>query len=121
CGGGGSGGDFSPGNEPDAGTLSEGGVVGSDAGDGGSLIGNKTLKAITISPAAAAITSTNGSAVSQAFKLQALYTDGTVLPITSSTTWTSDSPVVGAIDSTGLYKANGSLGGVVKVSASYMG
>ncbi len=122
CGGGGSGGDTSPGGpESDGGTVPEGGVVGSDAGDAGSLIGNKTLEAITISPATAAITSTNGSAVSQAFKLQALYTDGTVMPITSSTTWTSDSPAVGAVDATGLYKASGSLGGVVKVSASYMG
>jgi hypothetical protein len=122
CGGGGSGGDNSTGgSEPDAGTVSEGGLVNTDGGDGGSLIGSKTLQAITISPAAAAITSTNGSAASQSFKLQALYTDGTTSPVTSSITWTSDSPVVGAIDSTGLYEASGALGGVVKVSASYMG
>src|ERR1700722_12312722 len=79
CGGGG-GNDGTPGGDgSDGGAASEGGtLLNADAGDGPSLIGNKTIKGLTISPAAAAITSTNGSMVSQPFQLQALYSAGTV-------------------------------------------
>jgi hypothetical protein len=92
-----------------------------DGGDGGNLIGNKSIKAISVSPLNAAITINNGMPVTQQYTLNVEYTDGTVAPVSTMVTWGSDSPVIGAIGSTALYTANGSLGGVVHVTASYMG
>ena len=41
--------------------------------------------------------------------------------VSSNVSWSSDAPVVGAIDGAGLYTASGALGGSVHVSAAYMG
>jgi hypothetical protein len=120
CGGGGSQG-ASPGGDDGGSSGADSGLSNSDAGDGGNLIGNKSIKAIAVSPLAATITSNNGAAAKQTYTLQVEYSDGTVSSISSSVAWTTDSPVIGAIDSTGLYTANGSLGGVVHVAATYMG
>jgi hypothetical protein len=115
CGGNSKSGDTAPTGD-DAGQGSEGGSF----GDGG-LIGSGTIKSMVISPANATITSNNGAPVTQPYTLNVTYANGTVTPVSAGVTWTTDSPVVGAIDSTGLYTANGSLGGVVQVSASFMG
>ena len=117
CGGGGHGTYGSPGGG-DAGPAPDGNMTGDD---GGNLIGNKTIKSISVSPLNAAITSNNGMPATQAYTLNVEYTDGTVAPVSSMVTWGTDSPVIGAIGSTGLYTANGSLGGVVHVTASFMG
>ncbi|HEY3819928.1 MAG TPA: hypothetical protein VGL81_22340 [Polyangiaceae bacterium] len=116
CGGGGS---KAPGTAP-------GGDAGSSGSDGGgfgdgSLIGSGTIKSMSISPATATITSTNGAPVTQPYTLNVEYANGTTAAVSANVTWTTDSPVIGAIGSTGVYTANGSLGGVVQVSASYMG
>jgi len=118
CGGGGNNPGYGEGPE---GGSADGSPVGSgDAGDGGNLIGNSPqLKAITISPLQAAITSTNGAAVKQAFTVQAQYTNGTTGTLSSGISWTTDVPLIGSVDGTGKYTANGSQGGVVHVSASY--
>ena len=102
----------------DAGTP--GSDSGSFGGDGG-LIGSGSIQSMTIAPPGATITSTNGAAATQPFTLSVKYTNGMTATVSASVIWTTDSPVVGAIDSTGLYTANGSLGGVVQVSASFMG
>src|SRR5208282_5866272 len=79
------------------------------------------LKSISISPAQAAITSLNGKAAKQPFTVLAQYTNGTSGTLTTGLAWTSDSPLVGAVDGAGLYTASGSLGGLVHVSAAYKG
>ena len=80
CGGGGSGGDTSPfGTVSDAGTAPEGGGVGTDAGDAGNLIGNKTHSRRSPSrrraPPSRAPTARRSSSPSP---LQAHYTDGSI-------------------------------------------
>ena len=115
CGGNGKTGDAAQTGD-DAGQGSDGGTFGE-----GGIIGSGTIKSMVISPSNATITSNNGAPVTQPYTLNVTYANGTVTPVSVGVTWTTDSPVIGAIDSTGLYTANGSLGGVVQVSASYMG
>ena len=93
---------------------------GGDAGDGGLFGNTPTLKSISISPLTASITSTNGSKPKQAFVLQGKYSDGSIQPISSGVAWSADSPAVGGVAGTGAYTASGNLGGVVKITASYM-
>jgi hypothetical protein len=118
--GGGSNSNPGGGGDPDGGSLDAGPSVRADASDSGNLIGNTpTVKAISIAPLQAAITSTNGAAVKQPYTLQVQYTDGTTGTLGAGVTWGSDAPLVGAIDGTGDFTANGSLGAVVHVSAAY--
>jgi hypothetical protein len=119
CGGGGHGNDATTGGADGGPGLDGGGNP--DGGDGGNLIGNKTIKSLSISPPSASITSNNGMAAKQPFTLAVEYSDGSMSTVSSNVAWTADAPVVGAIDSTGLFTANGSLGGVVHVAAAYMG
>jgi hypothetical protein len=119
CGGGASGGDA-----PDAGTGPKGTVDGGDAGnltgDAGSLLGNTAnLTSITVDPATASVESLNGVAVKQAFKVTGHYDNGTTMPLTNGISWSASEPGIGGVDTTGLYTANGSLGGVVSVQATY--
>jgi hypothetical protein len=114
CGGGGNG---FPGN----GNGDDGGVVGDDAADGPNFGGDKSIKAISISPLQATIISNNGAPAKQPFTLNVQFADGTVATVSTKVAWTSDLPVVGGIDGTGNYTATGALGGTVRVSATYMG
>jgi hypothetical protein len=116
CGSGSKGGGSASGADGGTGPGADGG----SGGDGGSLIGSGTIKSMAISPASATITSSNGAPVTQAYTLNVTYANGTVTPVTANVAWSTDSAVIGAVDSTGLYTANGSLGGAVHVSASYM-
>jgi hypothetical protein len=121
CGGGGNG-SSSTGDDSDGGTTDSGVVPTMDAGDSGNLIGNTpTVKAITISPLQASITSNNGAAAKQAFAVQAQYTNGTTGTLSNGISWMVDSPLVGAIDHSGTFTATGTQGGLVHVSAAYMG
>jgi hypothetical protein len=118
CGGGSNGNSSSDGT--DGGTLDSSPGAMTDASDGGSLINSSaTIKALSISPLQAAITSTNGATAKQPFTLQVQYSDGTTGTVSSGVSWMADSPLVGAIDGTGSYTANGSLGAVVHVTAGY--
>jgi hypothetical protein len=119
--GGGSGG---AGDSPDAGAPK--GAAGSDAGnfggDAGSLLGNSsTLQSITVAPPTATIESLNGVTVTQAFTVTGHFADGTTKPLPTGVSWSASEPGIGAVDTTGLYTANGSLGGVLSVQASYQG
>jgi WD40-like Beta Propeller Repeat len=119
CGGGGTGGSFggdAGGSQPDTSTPPH--KVGNDAGR---LGGGATVTGLSISPASATITSTGAMAVTQPFHASLLMSDGTKTPVTTGASWTSDTPAVGAIAPSGLFMANGSLGGVVHVTASYQG
>jgi hypothetical protein len=120
CGSSGNGAGGGGGDGSDGGLLDGAPVATADAGDSGSLIGNApTVTAISIAPLQAAITSTNGAAVKQPFTVSAQYSDGTTGKLAAGVTWTADSPLVGAIDNLGNYTANGALGAVVHVSATY--
>ncbi len=121
CGGGGGNGSSS-GDDTDGGPGDSGLVTTPDAGDAGNLIGNTpTVKAITISPLQASITSNNGAAAKQAFTVQAQFSNGTTGSLSSGISWMVDSPLVGAIDHSGTFTATGAQGGLVHVSAAYMG
>ena len=122
CGGGGHNNSFSGPGSDDGGSSDSGLGGGDDSGDGSNLFGNNpTLKSLSISPAQAAITSTNGKTAKQPYTVQAHYSDGSSGTITTGLAWTSDAPLVGAVSGAGLYTANGSLGGLVHVSAVYKG
>jgi len=89
-------------------------------GDGGALqLGLSSVTSISISPATAAIESVDSAPITQAFTIVAQYADGTSAPLTDGVTWTAGVPQAGAIDSTGLYTASGSIGSVVPITASY--
>ena len=117
CGGGGHNNSFSSGD--DGGSSSDS-SLGDDSGDGSNLLGNNpTLSSLSISPTQAAITSLNGATAKQAFVVTAHYADGTSSTLTSGLTWGADAPPVGTVNGSGLFTANGSLGGLVHVTANY--
>jgi hypothetical protein len=116
-GGGYAGSDGGGGGGPDGSGSSSGG----DAGQDGSLIGSSQVKSIAITPANATLTITNGAKGNQPYTLTATLGNGTTETVSAGVTWTADTPSIGAIGSTGTYTANGTLGGVVKVSAAYQG
>jgi hypothetical protein len=89
-------------------------------GDGGLDITNPTLTSIAISPSLTTINVTGGATGTQQLQLVGKYSDASTQTLTGAA-WTSDQLSVGAIDSTGLYTANGTLGGAVHVQATYMG
>ena len=108
------------GDGADAGTTDGGPLRTGDGGADGSLVGSgATVKAISISPLQAAITSVNGAAAKQSFTVQAQYSDGTTGSLATGVTWTTDAPLVGSVDGLGSYTANGALGALVHVSATY--
>jgi hypothetical protein len=115
--GGGSGG-ASPG--VDAGSPATGSDAGNLTGDAGNLLGNTAnLTSITVDPPTASVESLDGVAVKQAFTVTGHFADGTSMPLSAGISWTASEPSIGGVDPTGLYTANGSLGGVVSVQASY--
>lgn len=103
----------------DGGGLKDGSGILTDGSDG-SLVSNKTLVSIAVSPNNASIESVNGSAATQQFKVIATYSDNSVSPV-SGASWTRDNPQVGDIASSGLYTASGVQGGAVNISASVGG
>ena len=124
CGSSGGSGGYQPATDAstptDAGSgFPEGSLTG-DGGSDSSVISNRTLTGLAISPAAITIQSLNGAPSTQQYTTVAQFSDGTSSPVTGAT-WARDNPQVGAIDPSGLYTANGSQGGVVDVSASYQG
>ncbi len=96
--------------------LPDGSVVGDESDPFNH--GEKKLLSIAISPASAAIEILNGAIVTQAFSVVGTYSDGSSQAIPGAT-WSADSPVVGAIDSNGLYTPSGAQGGLVAIKASY--
>ena len=98
---------------------------GGGAGDeGGMLFGggeggiDKPISTLTVDPPTAALLSDNGAQVTQQFKAIAHFADGSSADVGAGATWTASNPQVGAI-SGGLFKASGSVGGAVLVTASF--
>jgi hypothetical protein len=88
-------------------------------GEGGLLGNGPNLLSISVDPSTASIESLNGAVVTQAFSVTGHFDDGSALKLTNGVGWTAGLPQVGAIDSTGLYTASGSAGGVVPIQAAY--
>jgi hypothetical protein len=124
CGSSGSGGNDFPldgSTSPDVSAGNDGGSLTGDAGGDSSLINDKTLVSLTISPAQASIASVNGKAATQTFQAIGVFSDKTTGPV-SGATWANDDPQVGAIGTgSGIYTASGVQGGTVNITASYMG
>jgi hypothetical protein len=124
CGSGGSGSTFTPPGGDDGGGAKDTGTLDSSlTGDGGSdssLITNRTVTGLSITPASVSIQSLNGAASTQQFTTVAKFSDGTSSPVTGAS-WSRDNPQVGAIAGSGLYTANGSQGGIVDITATYQG
>jgi hypothetical protein len=100
----------------------------SSAGDAGAdatgpLGGNHSLTFLTIDPPKATVESLNGAKVTQAFTVTGHYSDGSSSAMSGSNgvAWSVDNLGVGALDGTGLYTANGQLGGVVNITATASG
>jgi hypothetical protein len=105
--------------ESASGAGADGGAPGS--GGGNPLGDNPILESLTIDPPSATIASLNGAMPTQAFAVRAKYSDGSSQSVSSVASWSTDAPLVGAVDATGLYTASGTLGGVAHVSAAYEG
>jgi hypothetical protein len=121
CGSSGNNGGFTP--DGSTGPSEDGGDGGvRDGGFGGdtSLINGHKVVALTVKPLQVNIESLNGAKATQQFQAIAQYDDGSTAAVTGAS-WARDNPQVGAIDPTGLYTANGSVGGIVNVDASYQG
>jgi len=103
-------------------TTPEGGKgeAGSLTGPDGGLLGNApNLLSISFNPPTASIESMNGAAVTQTFSVTGHFDNGTTMPLTNGIGWTAGEPQVGAIASSGVYTASGTVGGVVPVTATY--
>jgi hypothetical protein len=102
------------------GEAADGSWLTGDASSGdGSLVNNKTVTGLTISPNQASIASLNGKPATQQFQAIAQFSDNTTGPI-SGATWSGSDPQVGSVAG-GLFTASGSQGGTVTISASYGG
>ncbi len=95
--------------------------TGGDLGLGGGFGSTSALISIAISPATASIECLNGAPGAQTFIATGHYKDGTTQNLTSVVSWSATGPQVGSIDATGNYSATGSIGGVVPITAAYMG
>ncbi len=89
--------------------------------EAGSVLGNASVQSVTLTPASPAIQCVNGATATQAFALTAHYANGTHAAVSADVSWTANEPQVGSIDGSGVFTANGSLGGVVTVTATYGG
>lgn len=93
--------------------------------DGGGLLGNpgqKAITSLTIDPPTAALVHESGQpAKTQPFKAIAHYADNTTGEIAGGVTWTATNLQVGNVASSGLYTTSGSIGGAVKITASFKG
>jgi hypothetical protein len=112
----------SGGGGADASTAPEdGGITLGDASFGGDAdFGGHAVVSLAITPATASIESLNGAAATQQFTAVATLDNATTVNV-SGATWSRDNPQVGGVGGTGLYTADGSVGGLVNVTASYMG
>jgi hypothetical protein len=90
-------------------------------GDSGFSLGGKTVQALVITPKSPTIQCTNGAPGNTPFTATVDYADGTHATVTTGISWSANDPQVGTIDGSGLFTANGSLGGVVGVHATYQG
>ncbi len=79
----------------------------------------KQITAIVVQPASASVEILNGAIVTAAFTASATFSDGSSQSISPS--WTSDSPLIGAIDASGTFTPSGLQGGLVTITASYQG
>jgi len=97
-----------------------GAVTGDDAGGlNNGQHGN--VQTLAISPTSAAIESVNSAPVTQAFTATATFADGTTETVTNSASWFAAPLQVGAMDGSGTFTANGTIGGVVQVHATFKG
>jgi hypothetical protein len=105
------------------GTEKPGDEASLDAGSGdGFDFGNvgDEFASIAIDPPTAALDVEDGIPTTRTFKVVATKSDGTKIEVASGVGWSATNPQVGAVAS-GLYTANGQLGGVVQVAATVGG
>ena len=100
-----------------------GGAGGSGGSGSGSFVtsGTRTLTSITVDPPTASVTLDGGMMATQAYTATATFSDGSTQPLTSGVAWAADSAQVGSISGTGVYTANGMLGGSVSIQAQFGG
>jgi hypothetical protein len=98
-----------------AGTATISAVFRGQVGTANLTITNATLMSIAITPAAPSI----GVGSTQQFIAKGTFSDGSVVGITTQCAWSSSTPAVATINSTGL--ANGVAAGSSTISASMSG
>ena len=79
--------------------------------------GQGDIQSITIDPPTAMIDVDDGVPGTQTFTATAHYADGSTSPL-SGASWSNTSPSVGSVDGSGVFTANGSLGGVLTVKVN---
>jgi hypothetical protein len=120
------GGDAGPGVDAsvESGTPEGSAYDGPSFGDDSSMVmpPGDTISSITITPAGPTLVALDGVPATQQFTATGNLStadggDAGTEPLTA--TWSSDQPSIGIIDDTGNFTANGTLGGLVHVTASY--
>jgi hypothetical protein len=86
-----------------------------------SLLALPSVLSISVAPSTASLESIDGAAVRTAFRVIAQFDNGTSGPLASGVVWSSTAPQMGNVDSDGNYTANGSLGGLASIQASFNG
>ncbi|HSO34043.1 MAG TPA: hypothetical protein VLT33_16025, partial [Labilithrix sp.] len=101
-----------------------------DSGDGfdeagsSGILGNgqKTLTSLTIDPPTASLVAENGGPPQmQPFKAILHYADNSTSEMTNGITWTATNLQVGNVGVNGVYTTSGSIGGAVKINATFQG
>ncbi|CAN5747312.1 hypothetical protein BH11MYX4_BH11MYX4_30830 [soil metagenome] len=94
-----------------------------EAGSSGILgNGQKTLTSLTIDPPTATLVAENGGPPqTQPFKAILHYADNSTSEMTNGITWTATNLQVGNVGANGVYTTSGSIGGAVKINASFQG
>jgi hypothetical protein len=80
---------------------------------------DKPVVKLEIDPPQASLDVTDGAAATRAFKAIATFADNTKREVTSGVVWSSTNRQVGNVGADGVYTTSGSVGGRVKVSASF--
>jgi len=124
--GGACGGSGTPDTAGDAGaTVSDASRHARDTGapthDAHAVLGNDAVQSLSIAPPNGTVQCTNGAPASQAFSAQVYYADGAHMALTSGVSWSSNQPQLGSVDGSGVFTANGTLGGTVTITATYEG
>ena len=80
---------------------------------------NKVLQSLAVTPATGTIVATNGNGVQEQLTATGTYSDGSTGDLTTQAVWTRNQAGIGSISSSGVFSANGNLGGTETITATF--
>ncbi|MGH7295336.1 MAG: hypothetical protein ACRELB_10400, partial [Polyangiaceae bacterium] len=79
----------------------------------------KTLTTLDVTPASSTLTAMNGGSAQLQLTATGTFSDGSTEDLTQQAVWTRAQPALGAVTATGQFIANGKLGGLETVTATF--